>query len=117
MNRTLGVVKDTFQRLKEFIAPSQAIEENELLEQIALSDHVKEMIRQPGFKYLQEMCLYEKDGIIQRLKYDAKIDIQDRIMLQGQLKGIEAFHKAIETALTAGENAQRLLEERRKEQS
>lgn len=115
--RLYGLVAQGAKRAKEFIAPSEQIEEGDLIEAAQHASLVAEMARSPGFKIVQGFQELRKDEIIQRLKYDANITDKDRFLLQGELKGIEGFQKTFETTQTAGERALRMLEERRKEQS
>lgn len=93
------------------------ITEEQLINDVQTARDVRESSKTKGFIVVWEFNKIRREEIIHSLKYNTTIDKEERILLQGELIGLEGFQKTFEMTLSAGENAQRMLDEREREKA
>ena len=93
------------------------ITDEQLFIDVETANAVRESATTKGFAVVIEFNKMRREEIIHALKYSTSIDKQERILLQGELIGLEGFQKTFEMTLSAGENAQRMLDERAREKA
>lgn len=115
---TVGSLGRIAKNMLQYSGISRAeITEEQLINDVQTARDVRESSKTKGFIVVWEFNKIRREEIIHSLKYNTTIDKEERILLQGELIGLEGFQKTFEMTLSAGENAQRMLDEREREKA